>query len=129
MMRHCPRCDQSLPLESFGICKARKDGLNLYCHSCCRNAVSAQRKVVREMKRNREAGRKNSPIDYPRIVLPEMKVLRAIRRGARTQLQIARQSRLPFDQLGDALAELILIQGKVGTKVIGERREYFVRAA
>ena len=26
-LKRCPRCEESLPLSEFGICRARKDGL------------------------------------------------------------------------------------------------------
>ena len=32
--KECPLCSQELPLSEYGICRARKDGRNLYCKSC-----------------------------------------------------------------------------------------------
>src|SRR5438093_11208333 len=30
-LKRCPRCEQSLPISQFGVCRAGKDGLNVYC--------------------------------------------------------------------------------------------------
>jgi hypothetical protein len=39
-VKHCPICTQELPISEFGICRARKDGRNLYCKSCIRKTES-----------------------------------------------------------------------------------------
>lgn len=37
--KHCPRCNETKLLTEFGICRARKDGMNLYCKLCAREKV------------------------------------------------------------------------------------------
>ena len=49
----CPQCSAILPLNSFGICRARKDGLNLYCKACIRKKVQRSRRLLREFVRNK----------------------------------------------------------------------------
>src|SRR5688572_6943146 len=48
--KECPICIQALPLSEFGICRARKDGRNLYCKSCIRRKVSDSRRLRKEYK-------------------------------------------------------------------------------
>src|SRR5262249_23822006 len=103
--KQCPICTQDLPLEEFGVCRARKDGRNLYCISCIRKKVTESRRALKEYKTARKkyisqqidvtaiystegedfrtsshygskVGGKLSPVD---------RVRDAIRRGARTQ--------------------------------------------
>src|SRR5690348_12924827 len=49
-MKHCPRCNRDLPLSEFGICRARRDGLNLYDKHCIREKIRISRQLKREMK-------------------------------------------------------------------------------
>src|SRR5438874_12897318 len=49
-LKRCPRCEESLPLSEFGICRARKDGLNLYCKRCIRQKIALSRAALREYK-------------------------------------------------------------------------------
>ena len=52
----CPICSELLPLSEFGICRARKDGRNLYCKVCIRRKVTDSRRALREYKsRKRDA--------------------------------------------------------------------------
>src|SRR5207253_7831545 len=52
-LKRCPRCEESLPLSEFGVCRARKDGLNLYCKRCIRQKISLSRQALREYKKAR----------------------------------------------------------------------------
>jgi hypothetical protein len=126
---NCPRCNRDdLTEEDFGVCRARPSGRNLYCRSCNRASVYALRKTLRERKVIQAMARQNAhPIrifNFP----PELKVLSAIKSGAKTQDEIARQSKLPFDELGLVLVKLIIEERKVVTRVTNEQREYFVAA-
>src|SRR5437667_9334530 len=49
-LKRCPRCEESLPLSEFGVCRARKDGLNLYCKRCIRQKIALSRQALREYK-------------------------------------------------------------------------------
>src|SRR6476659_2297792 len=53
-VKHCPICTQELPISEFGICRARKDGRNLYCKSCIRNKVTQSRRALKEYKSARQ---------------------------------------------------------------------------
>src|SRR5258708_8149773 len=52
-LKKCPRCEESLPLSEFGVCRARKDGLNLYCKRCIRQKIAQSRQALREYKNAR----------------------------------------------------------------------------
>src|SRR4029078_11755299 len=45
--KHCPICTNDLPISEFGICRARKDGRNLYCKSCIRHKVTQSRRALK----------------------------------------------------------------------------------
>src|SRR5687768_18519804 len=53
-VKHCPICSQDLPITEFGICRARKDGRNLYCKSCIRQKVTQSRRALKEYKSARK---------------------------------------------------------------------------
>jgi hypothetical protein len=57
---------------------------------------------------------------------PAEKVREAIRCGARTQREIAQITRLPKDEIGDALAKLLLWSREIRTEVISNARMYFI---
>jgi hypothetical protein len=46
-LKHCPRCEEPQPLAEFGVCRARKDGLNLYCKRCIREKINLARQSNR----------------------------------------------------------------------------------
>jgi hypothetical protein len=144
-LKRCPRCEASLPLSDFGVCRARKDGLNLYCKRCIRQKIAHSRQALREYK--------NARIKHGSTVAPEMsrvsidaksgfsprriarmlrklspadRVREAIRCGARTQKEIAQVTRLPKDEVCDALANLLLWTREIRTQVISHTRMYFV---
>src|SRR5882762_11585312 len=48
--KQCPICSKDLPLTEYGICRARKDGRNLYCKSCIRKKVSESRRAFKAYK-------------------------------------------------------------------------------
>ena len=127
-LKKCPRCEESLPLSEFGICRARKDGLNLYCKRCIRQKIALSRAALREYKNARvkhgasSTDRSRLAIDAagfsPRRIArmlrklsPADRVREAIRCGARTQKQtreirteVVNHTRMYF--LNEAVAEL-----------------------
>ena len=136
-LKKCPRCDESLPLAEFGVCRARKDGLNLYCKQCIRKRIAQSRQAMREYKnaRNRNgvnllgthaAGENEAPVEYSALYVARMlkkmtpaeRVREAIRGGARTQKQIAQETKLAKDEIGDALANLLLWTHEIRTKMV-----------
>jgi len=145
-LKTCPRCEESLPLSEFGICRARKDGLNLYCKRCIRQKIALSRAALREYKNARvkhgasSTDRSRLAIDAagfsPRRIArmlrklsPADRVREAIRCGARTQKQIAVVTRLPKDEVCDALANLLLWTREIRTEVVNHTRMYFLNEA
>ena len=53
-LKNCPICTNELPISEFGICRARKDGRNLYCKSCIRQKVTQSRRALKEYKTARK---------------------------------------------------------------------------
>jgi hypothetical protein len=144
-LKKCPRCDESLPLSDFGVCRARKDGLNLYCKQCIRKRIAQSRQTMREYKtaRNRggvnllgrrAAGEKEAPPEFSPLYVARMlkkltpaeRVREAIRGGARTQKQIAQETKLAKDEIGDALANLLLWTHEIRTRMVNNTRMYFI---
>ena len=147
-LKRCPRCEESLPLSDFGVCRARKDGLNLYCKRCIRQKIAQSRQALREYRNARirhgstvEPEKSRVAIDAksgfsPRRIArmlrklsPADRVREAIRCGAETQTQIAQVTRLPKDEVCDALANLLLWTREIRTQVIDHTRRYFVNEA
>ena len=57
---------------------------------------------------------------------PIERVREAIKRNARTQKEIAQETKLGKDEIGDALANLLLWTHEIRTEVIGNTRMYFI---
>ena len=142
-LKRCPRCEESLPLTEFGVCRARKDGLNLYCKRCIRQKIALSRQALREYKtaRSKHGGASaktkvtldpKSGFSSRRIarmlrkLSPADRVREAIRCGARTQKEIAHVTKLPKDEVCDALANLLLWTREIRTQIINHQRMYFV---
>ncbi len=144
-LKRCPRCEESLPLSEFGVCRARKDGLNLYCKRCIRQKIAQSRQALREYKNARikhgtpsAPGRSRVAIDAKsgfsarriarmlRKLSPADRVREAIRCGARTQKEIAQVTKLPKDEVCDALANLLLWSREIRTQIVSHTRMYFV---
>lgn len=142
-LKRCPRCEESLPLSEFGVCRARKDGLNLYCKRCIRQKIALSRQALREYNTARSKHGSTSPkakvtLDPKlgfssrriarmlRKLSPADRVREAIRCGARTQKQIAHVTKLPKDEVCDALANLLLWTREIRTQIVNHQRMYFV---
>src|SRR2546421_852941 len=145
-LKRCPRCEESLPVSEFGICRARKDGLNLYCKRCIRQKIALSRQALREYKTARSkhsSGATKSRVTLdsksgfsPRRIArmlrklsPADRVREAIRCGAGTQNEIAQVTRLPKDEVCDALANLLLWTREIRTQIVNHQRMYFVNEA
>jgi hypothetical protein len=147
-LKRCPRCEESLPLSEFGVCRARKDGLNLYCKRCIRQKIALSRQALREYKKARvkhggtTASQKDSvsldgktTFSSKRIarmlrkLSPADRVREAIRCGAHTQKEIAAVTKLPKDEVCDALANLLLWTREIRTQIVRHQRMYFVNEA
>ena len=141
-LKHCPICAKDLPISEFGICRARKDGRNLYCKSCIRQKVTQSRRALKEYKSARKKyisqqveiaefhSGDSSSVQYPAKAMsklsPVERVRDAIRRGSRTQKEIAQETKLGKDEIGDALANLLLWTHEIRTQVVDNTRLYFL---
>ena len=145
-VKHCPICTLDLPIIEFGICRARKDGRNLYCKSCIRQKVTQSRRALKEYKSARKRyisqqveitellnGDQSGGAHYTAKSLsklsPVERVRDAIRRGSRTQREIAQETKLGKDEIGDALANLLLWTHEIRTQVVDNTRMYFLNDA
>jgi len=147
-LKRCPRCEESLPLSEFGVCRARKDGLNLYCKRCIRQKIAISRQALREYKKARVKHGSSATSDRDRLAVdpkasfssrriarmlrklsPADRVREAIRCGAHTQKEIAAVTKLPKDEVCDALANLLLWTREIRTQIVRHQRMYFVNEA
>jgi hypothetical protein len=144
-LKHCPICSQDLPISEFGICRARKDGRNLYCKSCIRQKVTQSRRALKEYKTARkryisqqievsemmtsDSASASYPSKSVSKLSPVERVRDAIRKGSRTQREIAQETKLGKDEIGDALANLLLWTHEIRTQVVGNTRLYFLNDA
>ena len=145
-LKRCPRCEESLPVSEFGVCRARKDGLNLYCKRCIRQKIALSRQALREYKSARTkagsgAAKTKVTLDPKsgfssrriarmlRKLSPADRVREAIRCGAKTQKEIAHVTKLPKDEVCDALANLLLWTREIRTQIVNHQRMYFVNEA
>jgi hypothetical protein len=131
-------------LSEFGVCRARKDGRNLYCKSCIRKKVTDSRRALKEYRSARKRyvsqpaseqsgaslnGDSPSPMSYGRLLSklsPVERVREAIRKGSRTQKQIRKITGLGDDEVGEALANLLLWTREIKTQMIDNSRHYFI---
>ena len=144
-LKRCPRCEEPLPLSEFGVCRARKDGLNLYCKRCIRQKIALSRQALREYKKARGKHSSSTGADHARVTLdnktslssrriarmlrklsPADRVREAIRCGAHTQKEIAQVTKLPKDEVCDALANLLLWTREIRTQIVRHQRMYFI---
>ena len=144
-LKRCPRCEESLPHSEFGVCRARKDGFNHYCNRCIRQKIALSRQALREYKKARGKHDNSIGSDSSRVTLdnktslssrriarmlrklsPADRVREAIRCGADTQKEIVQVTKLPKDEVCDALANLLLWTREIRTEIVDHTRKYFV---
>jgi hypothetical protein len=126
--KHCPICEKDLPLSSFGACRARSDGKNLYCRDCINAKVTASRvgkKNWRQIQRDRKAKALEVVTEKQKSSI-EGRVIEAIALGFNTQKLIANHTGLRIDDVGDIIANLLLWKDRITTELSGETRRYFL---
>lgn len=139
-LKRCPRCEGSYPLSEFGICRARKDGLNLYCKPCIRQKINAGRQDLREMRdarrtaiktehsqrqpvtpdRSRLRDRPKSSSGPHRISLkfsPGRRVIEALKWGPLQFNALAYAARMSRADLSDVLPTVMLWPAEKSEKV------------
>jgi hypothetical protein len=133
LMKRCPRCEEELALSEFGVCRARPDGMNLYCKGCIRQKISAARASRREYNQvHGLKGDEAKPVE-PTIeqrmkeLQPLDRVREAIREGAQTRAQIIEMTKLRKGQVCECLAHLLLYTREISTEIVGATRFYFER--
>src|SRR5437588_1831019 len=147
-LKRCPRCEESLPLSDFGGSRARKDWLNHYCKRCIRQKISLSRQALREYKKARvkhggpRASQKGAVSLDGKTAFSSKRIARMLRKlspadrvraailcGAHTQKEIAAVTKLPKDEVCDALANLLLWTREIRTQIVRHQRMYFVNEA
>lgn len=123
---NCPECGKDLPEAAFGVVQARKSGRNLYCKSCIRKKSVESRKAFKEYGACKERIPEELRLRYVRKLTPADRVRQAIENGARTQKEIAQGTRLSKDEVGDALAHLLLWTKEIRTAVVDKKRVYLL---
>lgn len=130
--KECPTCVQTLPIKTdFGICRSRPDGRNLYCKSCIRTKVANSRKALQEYRQSRRMSNSaprgaRQPCLF-RGTLNE-RVREAIRGGATTLKAIRTETKLTdADEIGDALADLLLWTREIRSELVNGERVYSIR--
>ena len=136
-LKHCPICNLDLAISEFGTCRARKDGKNLYCRVCINRKVAASRIAFKEYKANRKnrlerqrellesiTESESVPVIAFMKLAPVERVREAIRKGAKTQSEIARDTRLGKDEICDAIANLLLWTKEIKSRVVDDVRIY-----
>lgn len=139
MKKVCPICEQDLPIDEFGIAQSRHDGRNLYCRSCIREKVGAQRQAAKERKVNRQLSlldpKRKDLVMRLRIAPPDQPVELVkylIKKGHHTResIQLAsRESgrRLSEDEVSDALAVLLNYERVIRFERIKGEAHFFLR--
>jgi hypothetical protein len=117
------------------MCRARRDGRNLYCKSCVREKVATNRRAIKEYKMVRKQHQKKieeqlrKEFSIPSFVKlsPVDRVRNAIRRSFHTQVEIGQETKLGKDEIGDAIANLLLWTKEIRTAIVDNQRLYFIR--
>ena len=102
---NCNRSGQLLSLSEFPRDRRSKDGRYMYCLVCSRRRSRAQRERegAREY-RKRELGIDRKPMVLSSNIIAFNKVYDAVNNGCRTREEIRRETKLDYDEIGDALA-------------------------
>lgn len=133
-LKHCPICNQDLPVGSFGVNRFRKDGTNAYCLICIRDKARHRRANLKEYKTTHERALKNryweqltaAPIQIesgdPATRRSSVERVRElIQQRPRTQRELRSETKLSVEVIGEALAVL-----NPKSYWCGDERIYFI---
>lgn len=130
--RPCPRCKRVLPVDAFGICRARKDGRNLYCKTCVREKIKEFRRALKENShRIREKIAESAPRPTTSRIRPRtlVQLIEGFIRtaGICTYEEISREFKgniFNDEAICEAIAVLMLRAREITYTVIGDTRFY-----
>lgn len=136
-LKHCPICNNDLPVDEFGLCRARRDGRNLYCKCCIRKKVTIARRNLKEYKTTRKRvlqDRYWAQLNAAPIVdistkrakqSPVDRIRELIREQPRTQRELRTETKLPKDMIGEVLSVLLLDKHEIKSVWSGDERTYY----
>lgn len=102
----CERLGERLNSDQFYARSKSDDGLDLYCIKCRTRRVHESRRRSREhYKRKHPVVKKQKPAVKNTFAFSL--VYDAIKSGSKTREQIQRVTKLSFDEIGEALLELV----------------------
>jgi hypothetical protein len=149
-LKHCLICEKDLPVSDFGRNayydkRGAGDGRSLYCSTCIRLKRNAEREALKEYKAAKKIRLARAaelakaayydplsdtqwPIGCQFKLSPVDRVANAIRNGCHSQAEIGLETKLGADEIGDAIAQLLLWTKEIRTEGSGEDRLYFLRA-
>lgn len=125
----CKRKGTKLRLNEFPRNRTIPDGRNGYCRACSLRRTYEYRERLRPL---REAEKRLAQLERERASAtkpaPVAIVKEAIEHGSRTRNTIRATTRLPWDDISEALRELVLDQQAVRIERVG-RLGFFVNVA
>lgn len=126
--KQCPSFGRELSLSEFPKNKRRADGYNPYCRGCAVRRVRQYRESKREQKRLKEAAKAREAEPQPIVLSPMVVVKSAVESGNKTREAIKVATKLEWDDLGDALAELTFTKSELRIVRTGSKREFHLAA-
>ena len=95
-------------------------------YKTARRKYIAQQVDIAELLSADPSGSTQYPAKAMSKLSPVERVRDAIRRGSKTQREIAQETKLGKDEIGDALANLLLWTHEIRTQVVDNTRLYFL---
>lgn len=135
-MKECWRCHLPKDLSEFGANRSRPDGKAVYCFPCNRLFTNEFRQRQREYKKHRKMFINKQPtLPYKtretraatsslHLAITARRVQAVIAEGSIKWDTLRRRTRLTNDQLGLAIAELLLDRRSIRSKTINGERFY-----
>ena len=110
--KQCERTGQMLGPDQFYEKKDSADRTDFYCKRCRsrRGRESYERRISGQPRRKTRVAQPE-PVSISKNVFAFSLVYDAVNRGCKTREEIRRETKLPYDAIGDALAELLEVKG------------------